>query len=436
MEKARLLEILVDWNLWENELAEGVSRENYLQPFLGFSKTGMVIILTGPRRSGKSTLLIQFMKHLVKNGTDPKDILLINLEDYRFSSMNIDLLDDIYRTFLEKVHGSKVPYIFLDEVHRVDGWERFVRTMIDGKKATVCVTGSCSKLLSKELATLLTGRHLDITIFPLDFKEFLRFKGIEVGDEVRATSQRIKIVRLLEEYLEYGGFPEVVLNTTKKQILLRYYQDIIMKDIVGRYKVRVIDKLNSIAGFYLANAGNRITFQSMKRFLGISLRTIERFSTYLEEAYLIFLIKKFHPSLKEQEKSPRKVYVVDNGLVNMVGFRISDNYGRGLENLVFLELKRRMAIEEDLDIYYWADSNDREVDFVLKKGKSEYELVQVCYDIKDPSTKERELKPLLKAMSEFEVKTATIVTWDTEQVEVIKGKRIIYRPAWKWLLGL
>jgi len=436
MEKARLLEILVDWNLWENELEEGIPRGKYLRPFVSISKTGMVMILTGPRRCGKSTLLIQFMKNLVKNGTNPRDILLINLEDYRFSTTNIDLLDEIYRTFLEKVHGSKTPYIFLDEVHRIEGWERFVRTLVDGKKATVCVTGSSSQLLSKELATVLTGRHLDITIFPLDFREFLKFKGFEVGDELRATGQKIKIIRFLEEYLEFGGFPEVVLNKTKKQILLRYYQDILMKDIIGRYKVRVIDKLNTLAGFYLANAGNRITFQSMTRFLGISLRTVERFSTYLEEAYMIFLIKKFHPSLKEQEKSPRKVYVVDNGIVNMVGFRISDNYGRGLENLVFLELKRRMAIEEDLDIYYWADTKDREVDFVLKKGKSDYELIQVCYDIRDPSTKERELKPLLKAMSEFNVKTATIITWDLEQVEVIKGKRILYRPAWKWLLGL
>jgi len=209
-----------------------------------------------------------------------------------------------------------------------------------------------------------------------------------------------------------------------------------VKDIISRYKVRVIDKLNALAGFYVANAGNKITYQSLKRFLGINLRTIERFSSYLEEAYLIFQVRKFHPSLKEQQKSPRKVYVVDNGIVNMVGFRISDNYGRALENLVFLELKRRTALEEDLEIYYWADSAGREVDFVLKKGPSKYELVQVCYDIRNPSTKERELRSLLKAMSEFGAKTATIITWDTEQVERIKGKRILYRPAWKWLLGL
>lgn len=321
----------------------------------------------------------------------------------------------------------------MDEVHRVSEWERFVRTLHERKEANIIVSGSTSKILSRELGTILTGRHLSLFVFPLSFKEFLEFKGCKIKNELDVVAKRIEIKKLFSEYLQFGGFPEVVLKPEKTRLLLEYFNDIITRDVIERFRIREVLKLKTLSKYYLTNFSNPITFSSIKRFLKLPLHTIERFSYYLENSGLIYFVFKFSPSFKEQEKAARKVYIVDNGLANAVGFKISENLGRLAENLVFIELKRRYSTNPLVDIFYWK-TNNKEVDFIIRTGMKVNSVIQVCWNISDKKTKEREIEPLLKAMKEFKLKEGLIITEDFEGQEEIGDKKIIYKPLWKWLL--
>jgi len=281
---------------------------------------------------------------------------------------------------------------------------------------------------------LLTGRHLDITVFPLSFKEFLDFNGLYLKEELDFVSKKIEIKRLMRNYLEFGSFPEVVLQKEKREILLSYFEDILNKDLVRRYKIRKSENLKALIKFYLANPSSLITFSSLEKSLKISADTIEKFSNYLETAYLNFFLKRFYFKFKEQEKSPRKVYAIDSGLANTIGFRFSQNLGKLAENIVFLELKRKALFYPDLEFYYWKDERHREVDFLIKEKLKVNKLLQVCWNIEDKETRKREIESLIKAMREFKLNEGLIINEDYEGEEKIKGKEIKFIPLWKWLL--
>jgi len=342
------------------------------------------------------------------------------------------MLQEIYETYLEFLSPSAKPYIFLDEVHNVPGWERWVRTVHELGKAKVVVSGSSSKLLSGELATVLTGRHLDLYVYPLDFNEFLNFRNVSIKDRLDIVSKKTKIKKLFKEYMRWGGFPEAVLSENRKLLLLTYFDDILTKDIEKRYEIKKRSLLRALAGFYLTNIARPVTFNSIRKFLNTSTVTVGKFSSYLEEANLIFFVKRFSYSVKEQEKSPRKVYAVDAGLANSIGFKFSENSGRLIENLVAIELKRRRNLNPDLEIYYWKHNN-KEVDFVVKEGIRVKNLLQVCWDIEEFEVSKREVNPLIEAMDKFKLKKGTVITEDYEAEEKIKNRIIEYIPMWKWL---
>ena len=434
MKKDAILEILSDWNFWAKEIDSGIKRKEYLKEIIKLiTKTNQIVCIAGVRRSGKSTIIKQIAKELIKE-TKNENTLIVNFEDERFSERNLKTLIDIYDCYLEKVGPDKKPYIFFDEIQNVQEWERFVRGKHERKEANIIVSGSSSKLLSAELATLLTGRHLIFNIYPLSFKEFLFFKNLQIKSEIDIATKRIEIKRLLQEYLESGGFPEVVLSSEKKRILLSYFDTIISRDIIERFNIREREKIKTLAKFYLTNISSSVTYNKVSRFINVPLTTVERFSEYLETANLIFFIKKFSYSLKEQEKSPRKVYSIDCGLSNTIGFRFMKNFGRTMENIVAVELKIRQTFNPSIEIFYWKDYQQREVDFVLKAGTEVKQVIQVSYKIDDMNTKERELRSLLKAMDEFKLKEGLIITDDFEDEEKIDGKKVIYTPLWKWLL--
>jgi len=304
------------------------------------------------------------------------------------------------------------------------------------KQAKLVVSGSNANLLSRELGTLLTGRHLDVTVFPLSFREFLAFNNVVITDRLDAVEKRIEIRSLLRKYLEHGSFPEVALSEQKKDILLSYFEDLVNKDLLRRFNVRKPQELKALVKFYLSNVATLTTFNAIEKFLKISGATVEKFSGYLEQVYLVFFLKRFSFKIREQEKNPRKVYAIDTGLSNAVGFRFSENIGRLAENVVFLELKRRQTFNPDLELYYWKDVHHREVDFVLKEGTKVTQLIQVCWNIEDAQTKERELRSLAKAMNELDVKEALVVTEDYDADEAFKGKQVKCIPLWKWLLEI
>lgn len=434
MDKNAILAILNDWNFWGNGPETGIKRGSYVERMGQLLSTGQIIAITGPRRAGKSFIIRQFARQLIEDGTPPQNTLIINFEDPRFESLDTDLLQKTYETYLAVHNPSGRPYIFLDEIQEVKNWEKWVMMMEELSKARIIVTGSNAKLLSTELSTLLTGRHVTMKVFPLSFGEVLSFSGIKTGGELDLINRRVEIERLLEGYLEYGAFPKVVLSGGKREILLNYYDDIISKDIIQRFKIRKGEQLKSLARFYASNASSPITFNSAGKFLNISVATIEKFSSYFEEAYLFSFVKRFSPKVKEQEKSPRKVYPVDVGLAKAVGFSLVPNRGPTAEAVVFLELARRQAKNPLAEIYYWKDVQHKEVDFALKNGPNVEELIQVSWDIARPDTKHREISALMKAMNELNLSEGTVITGELEAEEKKEGRTIKFVPLKKWLI--
>lgn len=436
MNKNELIGILHDWNFWRRELETGVPRDQYLASVNQFLETNQVLTITGPRRAGKSFLMRQAAQVLTRNGVGKENILIANFEDPRFTELNTKLLEQLYETYLEFLSPKGPVYVFLDEVQEIDGWERWVRYMHELKKAKLVVSGSNAKLLSRELGTLLTGRHLDVTVFPLSFREFLAFNGVSVTDRLDLLNKRVEIQGLLRKYLEFGAFPEVSLSQQKQAILLSYFEDLVTKDLLRRFRVRKPQELKVLVKSYLSNVATLTTFHSMAKSLELSPGTVEKFSSYLEQVYLVFFLKRFSFKVREQEKNPRKVYAIDTGLSNTVGFRFSENIGRLTENVVFLHLKRQQALNPDSELHYWKDLRHREVDFVIKEGTKVKQLIQVCWNVDDARTRDRELRSLVKGMEELKASRALVITEEYEAEEEFKGTRIAFVPVWKWLLGL
>lgn len=434
MDKNELIRILEDWNFWKRDLESGFPRPYYLNRLKDFLSTSHIIVISGARRSGKSFLMRQLAKSLIREKIERNNILIVNFEDPRFTELNTKTLQGIYEGYLEFLNPKEKPYVFLDEIQEVEDWEKWVRTLHELGKARIVISGSNAKLLSRELSTLLTGRHLDLVVFPLSFREYLTFKNVEIADKIDIVNKEIEIKRLLRECLEQGLFPEVALAQEKKQILLNYFEDILNKDIIRRFKIRKAEELAALAKFYLSNLSSLITFSSLEKSLRISADTIEKFSGYLEDAYILFFLKRFSFKVKEQEKSPRKVYAVDTGLANVIGFRFTQNMGRLAENLVFLELNRKKILNSNLELYYWKDVHHREVDFLIKENLKVRQLIQVSWEVAKFETKNREIRALLKAMEEFELKKGLVITEDFEAEEDFNGKKIEYIPLWKWLL--
>jgi len=432
MEKAKIIEILEDWNFWTKKHDIGIIRNKYLKRINELAKTEQVVVMTGVRRSGKSTIMLQYIKQLIDKKIEPKNILYINFEDLRFKDLNLELLNSIYEVYLEYMQPTSKPYIFLDEVHKVKNWEKFARTMHELKKAVVFVSGSNAKLLFGKLASVLTGRHLDLHVFPLNFKEFLLFKKIQIKNNQDLISKRYKIKSLLNEYIENGGLPLVCLKEQKKELLQTYFEDIINRDIIENHSVDYVSKLKSLAKFYLTNVGRRVSFNKVSKFIGLSLDTVERYSYYLEEAYMIYFIKKFSYSVKEQEKTMAVVYSTDNGMRNILGFTFSKDSDWLYQNSVANQLIKKYGKE---NVFYWMNNLKEEVDFVIKKAAKVKQLIQVCYNIEDIETKEREIKSLLKASKELKCKDLLVITENKEGDEKNKGKKIKFIPLWKWLLA-
>lgn len=435
MNKETVVSILNDWNYWKKDLYAGVSRDTYIQKLANFLETPQVVVITGPRRAGKSILMRQLAKRLMSQGIDRNAILMVNFEDPRFGELDTIMLQQVYETYLESLQPKQIPYLFLDEVQEVREWEKWVRMMHELGKAKIIISGSNAKLLSHELATLLTGRYASVTVFPLSFRERLFFDGIDVNSDLDFAQQKMAINTQLTDYMDFGSFPHVVLSPEKQQLLHNYFEDVLNKDLIRRFKIRKQAALETLARFYLSNIACPVTFNAAERLLNISADTAEKFSHYFEDAYLFFFLKRFSLRAREREKSPRKVYSIDTGLANAVGFKMSHNKGRLAESIVFLHLLRQQADYPRLSVFYWKDVSQKEIDFVVKDGETVRQLLQVCWDLSDVRTKEREVSALLKGMDALGQREGTIISESFEGEETHDDKTIIYRPLWRWLLA-
>ena len=379
-----------------------------------------ILAILGIRRCGKSIFSYLLAK--------PHKFAYINFDDERLAGLKSDDLNKILESFYELYEN--IDYIILDEIQNVDNWELFVNRLRRTKK--IILTGSNSKLLSGELSTHLTGRYLDIILFPFSFKEFLKLKEVK-ENKVYTTQEKAEIMKTLQEYLEIGGFPEAY--KFGKGMISKIYEDILTKDILLRYNISKKEEIKKLAKYLITNSSGEITYSKLARIFDIKhVSTISNWISYLENAFLIFRLERFDFKLKQQFIAPKKVYCIDSGLMNTIGFKFSENRGKVIENEVALELQRRKAKENSFEVYYWKDYQQNEVDFIIKKDKKIESLIQVSYINSKEEIKEREINALLKASKELRCKNLIVITWDYETEEKFGGEIIKFVPLWKWLL--
>lgn len=386
-------------------------------------KSREVVDIIGPRRSGKSSIL----KLLIQKLRLSDNFLFINFEDPYFVTHNqpqvIEELIAVYQEYFQK----NLKYLFFDEIHAIDHWESAVRKLRDSGRYKIFLTGSSSKLLNRELSTLLTGRHMSYSILPLSFREFLSFKGIEIKSKKDVILKEKSLLKNFDDYLLHGGFPEIV-KTGNLGLLKQYYFDIIQKDIVMRYDVRQKDILEKMGIYLITNLSKTISIESLKKTFDLSFEAVSTYLGYFHEAFLTFELTQFSYSLKTQQKALKKIYAVDSGLANTISFRFSEDKGRLLEQCVFLELKRR-----GYDVYYYKTKNNKEVDFLIKMPNRNKALMQVCWDMADTDTRKREFDSLRQAMEELKLNKAIILTYNSQEIAREGKKTITVLPVYKWL---
>jgi len=398
-----------------------------------------VVTLYGPRRCGKTYLFYQTIQQIRKKNITQERIFYVNFEDERilpFRKEDWEILLDAYFELYPENLNKKV-YLFLDEVQEAPLWEKFVRRLSEKKDFQIFLTGSSAKLLSKEIAASLRGRTISYFLMPFSFKEFLNFKDFQIETHIQHSPLRHKAKKLFLEYLRFGGFPEVFdkKEPFKTQILQGYFELIFYRDIVERYKIRNFSLMKDLMRYLVSNFSSIFSLTGYYNFLKssgqkIGKDTLFEYLSCLEDVNFVKQVPLFDFSLKKQTVNPKKVYGIDTGLINAVSFQFSENKGKYLENLTFLELLRRGK-----EIYYFKDRKGREVDFLLLEKKRPKQLIQVSADIEDPKTREREIGPLVNAAMQFNIKDCLILTGD-QNTELKEGKlKIKVMPVWRWLLG-
>ncbi|OGU65892.1 MAG: AAA family ATPase [Ignavibacteria bacterium RBG_16_36_9] len=364
---------------------------------------GYAAVISGIRRTGKSTLLRQLI-------AGEKEFAYLNFEDVRifgFELKDFKRLEDIFSS-----QGSYYLYFF-DELQNVEGWERYIRTLLDNKN-TVVITGSNASLLSKELGSKLTGRHLRYELFPFSFKEFLSFKGIKPS------------LNNFEEYLQTGGMPEHI-KLQNDMILQELFNDIIARDITVRYNLRNPKLVKELALYLLSNIGKEFSFQKLRKMYDLgSVNTVIALIGYYEDSYLLFTVPQFDFSLRSRLVNAKKVYAIDTGLIRANSVSFSQDRGRMLENIVFIQLKRIGR-----EVFYFKKNN--ECDFIARDANKNLELFQVCFELNEDN-KDREINGMLAAMEYTKLKTGTILTLNQTDELDFDNKKIIVMPVWQWLI--
>lgn len=423
---------LVYWNdWWQNKSVDvGVLRQKYTSRINEFISTREIIVLEGARQSGKTTLMHQTINDLLST-TEKSNICYINLDDVRFGHD----LEKIHNAYLELTDTKGKIYFLIDEIQNIPLWEKWVKSKYDkDRNIKFIISGSTSSLLSKEYGYLLSGRYFRISVMPLSFAEILEFRKIDISTKVSIIKNKTQIRKVLSEYLEFGGFPEVVLEDNeniRRERLKTYFESILLKDVILKNNIRNTDKIENLAYYFLSNVSSQYNYSKLAKVLNISTLAAESYFSYIKDSFLIDSTAIFSYKLKDQLQFPRKIYCIDSGIRNAVSFRFRENIGQLYENAVFVELKRRRK-----DIYYWMDRSHRETDFVVKEGLKVKEAIQVSYSMDDQETKDREIKSLVLCMNEFNLKQGMIITEDYEAKEDHSGKKIVFTPLWKWLLNI
>jgi len=364
------------------------------------------------------------LRQLIKKRYNDDDFYYLNFEDERLFNFPANEFNRLYEA-LVSLYGKKKTF-FLDEIQNVPNFETFVRRLYE-EGLKFFITGSSATLLSRELGTKLTGRHVDIIVRPFSFLEFLELKGIKINKEsIYKTETKAEIKKYFDEYLVNGGMPEYLIYNDS-ELLTRVYEDTVIKDIAVRHKIENIAVLRQLYSYLVNNFANKFSYNSLKKVTSIkSVNTIKKFISYLEETYFAKTINKFDYSYRKQIINEKKFYVLDNGFVGIISKKITKDYGWLLENLVFNCLNR------DYGVFYYAGK--KECDFLVIKNKEVKKAVQVCYELNEDN-REREIEGLTEAMEKFKLKEGLLLTNSQEEELKIEGKKISIKPVWKWLLS-
>lgn len=373
----------------------------------------LIKLITGPRRVGKSVFALLMLQG--------KNFAYLNFDDNQLlekweEDLAMSALDDVYPDY---------DFMLLDEIQNLPDWDLWVGKLYRRGKNLI-ITGSNAKMLSSEMATVLTGRYLQIEMLPFSLDETMRWKNISTDREEQAA----QAIMLADDYMRNGGYPETIPSRSiTKSYLSTLFDSILLKDVAQRHKVRNTNDLYNLATYLLSNFCNPISANELAGELGMSsVATTKKFCDYLNEPYLFFYLPRFNNKLKLMNKAPKKVYVVDNGFVQSTAFNLSENLGRLLENQVFVELLRRGYIPGQT-LFYYRTRNDKEMDFVTRKGAKVEQLIQVCYDMTSEKTRKRELNALVEAADELHCDNLLVITNSQEEKIEWKDKMVIIKPV-------
>jgi predicted AAA+ superfamily ATPase len=416
MQKDRLKEIMFDQKEVFNNRKGLIKRDIELGKYI---TTSQVVIISGIRRCGKSSLMYLLKEQMTLS--EP-DYCYFNFDDERIIA-DITILENIYNLHLE-IYG-KEPVLFLDEIQNIPNWEKFVNRMYE-QGAKLFVTGSNAKLLSSEISTSLTGRNKLIELYPFSFSEYLRFIGNSYALNRLTPKSKSLLLKDFNNYTATGGFP-LVVKENDTELINTYFQDILYRDIISRYRLTQVNEIKQIGIYFASNIGKLFSYSTLQNISGVkSLSSIKDYLYYYEQSYLFFYLKKFDYSVKKQIMNPKKVYTIDPAFAHRLGSHFSENKGRILENIVFLELLRRGK-----EVYFHAGKY--ECDFLVKEGLDIVEAIQVVYQL-DETNREREYRGVQEAMQTYNIKRGLLITNNIVEGSTMDIDGVEIADIWKWLL--
>ena len=381
----------------------------------------MIKLITGPRRVGKSTYALLMLQGKSFAYLNFDDNLLLSAWD---EELVMRTLDEVYPNY---------EFLLLDEVQNLKDWDVWVSKLYRRGKNLV-ITGSNAKMLSGEMATVLTGRYLQVEMLPFSLTETIEWKGANINSI--SNAKQAEAVAISDDYLRNGGYPETIdMRSITRNYLSTLFDSIIWKDVAKRHNIRNITDLNNIALYLLSSFCNPLSANDIAKELSMtSVTTTRKFMDYLHEPYLFYYLPRFNNKLKLMKKAASKVYVIDNGFVAAKAFNLSENLGRLLENEVFVELLRQ-GYQVETSLFYYRSRNNREVDFVTRQGTHINQLIQVCYDMTSPKTEKREVSSLIECAGELKCNNLLIITNNEEREIHTDGYNIKVIPFIKYGLG-
>lgn len=383
-----------------------------------FIDSNIIKLITGPRRAGKSVYALQML--------DGKNIAYLNFDD---SSLLEKFEENLIMQYLSEVYPNYT-HLILDEIQNLEKWDIWV-SKLKRRGVNLIIIGSNARMLSGEMATVLTGRYVEISIYPFSMAECMEYRKVNVHPQL--PQEKAVLMTEVEGYLCIGGFPEI---TKTREIAKSYigslFDSIILKDVAQRHKIRKTQELYNLAEYLVYNYCNCLSYNNIAEDLGInSVNTVKKYCNYLAEPYLFFFLPRYNNKLKEMKKAPQKIYVVDNGFIYAKSFELSSNSGKRLENMVFIELLRR-GYNLEKNLFYFRSRTDKEIDFVTREGNKVTSLIQVSYEISSGRSRERELKAFVEGAKELKCNKLLLITWNTKETIEYKGLTIQAIPITEW----